>query len=88
MSLLSRFQLPYPLLKMSFADFPRSAYAGGTAILPVIQVEQRHASDTQQVFLSFDSIFRNSIGKLILLLNMAWKHCTFSIIQSWYRAYM
>lgn len=33
--LLSFFQLPYPLLKMSFADLPRSAYAGGTAILPI-----------------------------------------------------
>lgn len=50
-SLLSRFQLPYPLLKMSFADFPRSAYAGGTAIfLSSMWTEQRRASETEQGF--------------------------------------
>lgn len=79
--LLSRFQLPYPLLKMSFADFPRSAYAGGTAILPV-----KHVNRTETwARISFIILFSNSVGKLILLPNMALKLFK---AWSWYKGHM
>lgn len=83
--LLSRFQLPYPLLKMSFAAFPRSAYAGGTAILPVDCVDRTdvHQRLSKNFFYDDENyyyIFSNCIGKLILFLNMAWKYCTLANI--------
>lgn len=83
-SLLSRFQLPYPLLKMSFADFPRSTYAGGTAIVPVEGVErwETRIRDQQER--------RTGILLGIRFYNTALKYCTFAIIQvrSWHRSYM
>lgn len=65
-SLLSRFQLPYPLLKMSFAAFPRSAYAGGTAILPVERVDRDNVRDWARI-----SLF---ILSLVILLG-SWFYC-------------
>lgn len=53
-ALTNVYTVPYPLLKMSLADLPRSAYDGGTAILPVnikshIQCTDSHIKKQQQI---------------------------------------